>query len=1139
VITCPACGQENPERARFCLDCGAPLTEARGSQPEERKVVTVLFCDLVGFTAASHEADPEDVRARLRPYHQLLRTEIRRYGGTVEKFIGDAGMAVFGAPVAHEDDAERAVRAGLRIVEAIEDLNAEDPGIDLNVRVGINTGEAVVVLGASPELGEGIVAGDVVNTASRLQGAAPTNGVAVGEHTYLSTREIFDYEQLEPVALKGKSEAVLIWQATAAKAGLGTDIMHAHRTPPVGRELETTLLEGTLARTLRDRTVHLVTIVGEPGVGKSRQVAELFRHVDERPEPIRWRQGRCLPYGEGITFWALGEIVKAESGILESDPPDAAIDKLEPTIRSGDPDREWLKLRLLPLLGIASIPVEREENFTAWRRFLEHLAADLPSVFVLEDLHWADPALLAFIEHVVEYAEGVPMLLVCTARPELFERQANWGGGKRNSTIISLSRLTDPEIGELVSELLGQTGLPDAVMATIVDLADGNPLYGEEFVRLLRDRGDLVRVGATWQLADAAEIILPESVQSLIAARLDTLPTERKAMLQDAAVVGKVFWSGAVAEMGGFDEKEVVEAMHELSRKELVRPARTSSMLGEQELAFWHVLVRDVCYGQIPRAARAAKHRAAAAWIERLAAGRIEDLAEILAYHYGEALEHARLAGSTDETEALRASAVRFHALAGDRALGLDAAGAEAHYAKALDLAGPANDRRPELLGRWAEALVQRGRFEEAAAAFEEAIEGFQARGDRLAAGNTMVSLVLALWRSDWNRAADIIAEAIHILESEPPGPELVAAFADMSADRATAGAFEEAKAWGQRALDLAAELGLPEAARALGFRGLARVYTGDAEGIVDIRRAIDLAVSQGLGRAAALQYFNLGYALWLTEGPTSALWVCQEGVGFAERRGIDEFVLSGSAFELALLEELGRWDQVIELGSRLEERAQAAASVWDLLIIRGTLLLVRTHRGELSEAARLKDLVVSAAKEMRLPEVCVLGFGAAAATSSAIGRSDLALELLEEFECTPWARSAWYYPAGLPGAVRIALAAGDVALATRLGEGVEPLYALQEHALLTTRALLAEHEGDHEAAADLFADLAARWEGLRFAWEQAQALLGRSRCALALGEPDATEPLNKAREIFARLGAKPAVAATDALLERATALTL
>src|SRR3989475_9223247 len=308
---CPTCGEENPERARFCWSCGAAIAEASRSGAEERKIVSVLFCDLVGFTAASEAADPEDVRARIRPYHARLREVIERYGGTVEKFVGDAVMAVFGAPVAHEDDAERAVRAGLRILEAIGDLNEAEPGLSLQVRVGINTGEAVISLGARPEEGEGIVTGDVVNTASRLQGAAPVNGVAVGEGTYASTRDVFDYEPLDPVVLKGKAEPVSIYHATSARARFGTDLTRKLTTPLVGRELERNLLTGTFERSVRDSSVQLLTVVGEPGVGKSRLVAELFSHIEAWPGIIRWRQGTSLPYGEGITFWALGRIVKA------------------------------------------------------------------------------------------------------------------------------------------------------------------------------------------------------------------------------------------------------------------------------------------------------------------------------------------------------------------------------------------------------------------------------------------------------------------------------------------------------------------------------------------------------------------------------------------------------------------------------------------------------------------------------------------------------------------------------------------------------------------------------------------------------------------------------------------------------------
>jgi len=385
---CPNCGEENSDRARFCQVCGSPLAEAPEPVREERKVVTVLFCDLVGFTASSDRADPEDIRARIRPYHAQLRTEIERYGGTVEKFIGDAVMAVFGAPVAHEDDPERAVRAGLRILEGISELNEADPVLGLQVRIGINTGEAVVTLGSRPEQGEGIVTGDVVNTASRLQAVAPAGEVAVGERTYRSTLDTFDYAPLEPVTVKGKAEPIPIWRAQAARSRFGTDLIRIHAAAMVGREAELTILRAAFDRAVRDRSVQLVTVVGEPGVGKSRIVAELFAHVDSTPESVRWRQGRCLPYGEGITFWALGEIVKAEAGILESDSPETAARKLDPVLPEGS-EQEWLRQRLLPLIGLeASSGAEREELFTAWRRFLETLAEGRPSVFVFEDLHW-------------------------------------------------------------------------------------------------------------------------------------------------------------------------------------------------------------------------------------------------------------------------------------------------------------------------------------------------------------------------------------------------------------------------------------------------------------------------------------------------------------------------------------------------------------------------------------------------------------------------------------------------------------------------------------------------------------------------------------------------------------------------------
>jgi class 3 adenylate cyclase len=440
VPNCPSCGKKLPGEFPFCPFCAAPLTTHPAAPvQEERKIVTVLFCDLVGFTAASEGADPEDVRSRIRPYHARLRQEIERYGGTVEKFIGDAVMAVFGAPTAHEDDAERAVRAGLRILEAIEELNDQDPALALQVRIGINTGEAVVALGARPEEGEGIVTGDVVNTASRMQSAAPVDAIAVSEQTYRQTERVFDYEELEPVQVKGKTEPLALYRPLAVRARFGADVTRTHTAPLVGRELEKPLLIGAFERSAQQRSCQLVTIVGEPGVGKSRLCAELFGYLEDRPGLVRWRQGRSLPYGEGIAFWALGEIVKAECGILESDSPEQATAKLEQALPADEPDRPWLLARLSPLVGTGGEPASQEESFTAWRRFLESLAEWRETILVFEDLHWADEALLSFLEHLADWSQRVPLLLLCTARPELQEQHPTWAAGLRNATTINLA----------------------------------------------------------------------------------------------------------------------------------------------------------------------------------------------------------------------------------------------------------------------------------------------------------------------------------------------------------------------------------------------------------------------------------------------------------------------------------------------------------------------------------------------------------------------------------------------------------------------------------------------------------------------------------------------------------------------------
>jgi tetratricopeptide (TPR) repeat protein len=862
--------------------------------------------------------------------------------------------------------------------------------------VGINTGEAVVALGARPEQGEGIVTGDVVNTAARIQSAAPVNGVAVGEQTYRATSRVFEYEPLAPVSVKGKTQPLALWRAKAARARIGSDISREYKTPLVGRELEKPLLIGTFERAAQQRSVQLVTVVGEPGVGKSRLVAELFAYTDAKPGLFRWRQGRCLPYGEGITFWALGEIVKAEAGILESDSAEVAAAKLEAAVSPEEPERRWLLQRLAPLVGVeAASPAERQELFTAWRRFLEGLAAVRPSVLVFEDLHWADEAMLAFLEHLAEWSEGVPLLVLCTARPELHEQHPGWAGGVRNATTINLPRLSDRETAELVSHLITSTVLSEELKQGVLERAGGNPLYAEEFVRLLADRG-LEQVG------DAlAESELPESLQALIAARLDTLSPERKSLLQDAAVLGKVFWVGALAAIGGRDEGELELALHELARKELVRPVRVSSMEGESEYSFWHLLVRDVAYGQIPRAERARRHRAAAAWIERQAGERVEDLAEVLAHHYLQALELAEAVGDTDQAEELALPARHFLALAGERALGLDTSQAQARLAHALELCPADAPERPELLLRWADAAYQGGRTREAATALEEALAALLARGETEAAARALILLARVTFRLGEGRQVALAAEAVALLEQETPGPTLVAAYAQLASAHFLTGAHDDAMISADRALTLAERLGLPEPPHALGTRGFVRAELGDSDGLAEVERALASFVEQGAGNEAASLQNNLAIARYPLEGPARSLTAFEEGIAFCEQRG-----LVGQAAQLedecpGLLVELGRPEEALERAGRIAAVLEASGTAHGLVWVRAVELATHLARGESGGAPGLVDWLVETARATSANDVRVEVLASAAAAEVAAA-PEQARALLAELEQAP-----------------------------------------------------------------------------------------------------------------------------------------
>jgi class 3 adenylate cyclase/tetratricopeptide (TPR) repeat protein len=1100
---CPACGEENPERARFCLACGQPLAVA-ASAAEERKVVSVLFVDLVGFTDRSDRADPEDVRATLRPYHERVKADIERFGGTVEKFIGDAVMAVFGAPVAHEDDAERAVRSGLRILETIEELRED--GLELAVRAAVTTGEAVVALGARPERGEGIVTGDVVNTAARLQSAAPVGSVLVDETTMRTVGAAIESEPLEPVEAKGKAEPIPVWRMLGARSRVGQPEAATH-TPFVGREHERRLLLETFLRAERESSVQLVTVVGEPGIGKSRLVTELRTALDERPDLVTWRHGRCLPYGEGITFWALGEIVKAEAGILDSDDGDEVTAKLVRTVSAlidDESDRAWVVSRLAPLVGAGeAAAASREETFAAWRRLLEEIAAQRPCVLVVEDLHWADDALLEFVEHLLDWSAPVPLLLLCTARPELFERQSSWGGGKRNATTISLSPLSREESGRLLQLLLDRTLLPAETQSLLLERAGGNPLYAEQFARMLSERDDV------------GELAVPETVQALMSARLDTLRPEQKALLHDAAVVGRIFWSGAVAALAERPRDEVRRELNELVHREFVRPVRVSSIDGEDELAFWHGLVRDVAYGQIPREPRAEKHLAAARWVEETAGERVADHAEILVHHFGQAKELMQAAGA--EKPDLVRELVRVLLLAGERASNLDTAAAEAYYRRAVELAGTDELTLANARVGLARVLFHRGEFTEAAELYERAIETLSEL-DEGGAGKAMLQLSTLAWgRGDVPRSEQLSLDGIALLERHPPGSDLVTAYGSAALRYAIANRFEEAAPLIEKGLTLARELGVEDLTVLLNAQASVAGYQGDPAAIGIIREAVDLGLRLGLGRVTSVSMNNLGDGLRYFVGAREGLAQLDEAVEFSRSRGLKDPEMWQRGERLQALYHLGEWDEVRSEAEELLAWEQESGGGQLGVIVRAYLAYVLVHRGAAGDAESHVTALVPKARESGDPQVLVPGLAAAALVAAARGDDARALDHVRELERLTRDKSSWRdYCLTWPA--RIAVAAGEVELAQAFLDDEEYDAAWNRCSHLAARALFAEAAGRTDEAAALYREAAERWEAYGSVVEQAYALLGLARCGDA-------KALRQAEAIFARLGAAPVLA--------------
>ncbi len=1106
-MTCPTCGFENAASAKYCSECGAALSEAPPSRGEERKTVTVVFADLVGSTARAERLDPEDVRAVLAPYHARLRTELERFGGTVEKFIGDAVVGVFGAPVAHEDDPERAVRAALAIQEAIAELNEQDRRLDLQVRVGVNTGEALVALGARPELGEAMVAGDVMNTCARLQSAAPAGGILVGEATYRLTARAIEYAEPEAVEAKGKSEPLLARIALAPIARYGVDVFQTGRAPLVGRERELDLLAAALARAREEREPQLVTLVGVPGIGKSRLVYELSRIVEDDPELIVWRQGRSLPYGEGVTYWALGEIVKAQAGILESDSAAEAEAKLAAAIRDlvEEAEVDWVERHLRPLVGLAGEgawgPEQRAEAFAAWRRLFEALAGRGPAVLVFEDLQWADDGLLDFVDELVDRVVGVPLLVVCSARPELLERRPGWGGGKRNALTVSLAPLASDDTARLLSALLERSVIPAEEQALLLQRAGGNPLYAEEYARMLADG----EVG----LGD-----VPETLQGVVAARIDALPAEEKLLLQQAAVLGKVFWTDALGVLAGTGEQAIDDLLYRLERKEFVRREQRSAVAGARQYVFVHALVRDGAYGQMPRAVRSEAHRRVAGWIESLPADRADDRAEMLAHHLVQAVEYGRAAGV--EVEELLPRTAQALREAGERAWTLGAPQSAAGLLEQAIVFDPALADDPYLLLQLGRAkLIGEGGGEDelgrAAAALAES--------DPAAAAEAEIAWGEVIWqRGDQEGGFRHFDRAATLIEPLPTSLRKGWVLSQLARFLGLAGRVRECESLAERALAVARELGDDELlGDALNTRGVVRAELGQEGWLEDLERSLELALAASSWRAQRA-YLNLASMLITEAGELArAVALYRDGLELTGRRGLglSERWFRGNLTEATFL--AGLWNEALEL-------AQAELDNPDphylQHLCRETRAYIRLGRGDTAGAAADSEAAAAEARSIRDPQALVPTLAVRSFLLARMGRIGEAGEALAELADV---RRALDVDPGGPWVVDVAFALVE------LGREEELDLGELGHETPWRRVAADVIGGDLVAAAEALAAIGAATHEAHARFRAAERLVRAGR------RPQGEQQLAQALAFYRDVGATAFVRDAEALFAAAS----
>jgi class 3 adenylate cyclase/tetratricopeptide (TPR) repeat protein len=1047
------------------MACGASLAVA---STEERRTVSIMFADLVGFTERSDAADPEDVRRTLVPFHERAQEAIVRFGGTLDKFIGDAAMGVFGAPVEHEDDPERAVRAAFDLLAMSEGAHP--------IRVAVNTGEAVVSMGTGPQVGEA-VAGDVVNTASRMQSAAPPGGVVIGQLTWLAVRDRFETEELDPFTAKGKSDPIRVWRVLGER----TSAAERPTAPLVGRRRELELLRETVTRARDERCAQLVTVVAEPGIGKSRLLDELRVQLGD---DVLWLEGACAPYGDANVLAAMQMVVRDLVGVGAGEDATKVDDALSSLIERAEPaesERAWLRSRLAVLADVsrdddAERTMPMIEVAGAAARVLSAAAAERPVVVSIEDLHWSEQVLREALSTIVDDAAAA-IVVLCTARPELFDADPGWGGGRGNSTTLRLVPLSDLETTTLVESLLSSAMPTEAERASILRNIGGNPLFAVEFVRMLVDR----RI---------SEAEVPMSVQAVIGARLDSVTPELRTLLQDAAVIGARFWPDALVAIGDTSAADVRSALAELARRGLIQRSSDSWFPDQAEYAFGHALIREVAYARLPRMARATKHAAAGSWLAKEVADRPDAFADALAHHFEQSVLLAEASGERAEADGWRPRATASLFRAGEVALQIDPAGAFARMERALAISDTTDPVYPQALAYSALAGRRSGKLspEKVLRRHEQALELYRERGERVGEARSHTSVagqLMALARHE--EASEHLRVAADLLTDEPDaGPELALVHAWMAEERMFAGLPGPAADLAGKALE-GGEANELTAIMALHIRGDSRIALGDPDGIDDLQDA--LARSQALGSVSDVvtSFSYLADREWQVAGPAAALELIDEASALSDRRGAFSQGSWTKAAALELLYELGRWDEALTRAeplasdARLDESLRVTIDIWTGYI--------QLRRGKYSDDVEelLRRARFAAELQVMSPALAIAAEGAAIR-----GDDDRALELVRELDASTVGHAAMYRSNVAPSVVRTALAIDAREAAQAFVDRSETVTMRDQIFIETSSTLLRDAEGSADAA--IWTDLEERWRVYGNRYEQGLAARAAGR---------------------------------------------